>query len=622
MSATRRPPALIFGSDGMRHDLMMRYAVEGVMPVVAELLRRGTTARHGALPTVPSNTGAGWPTLLTGAWPGVTGAINNIYHRTDTPITQPASGFDATLIAAETLPQVAERQGLRVAQIEWPGTLPATCAGPVVDFRAFYAVRGAAFTSPPAGLRLDLARRLGLLAQQLEFQPARAWRTLPASALPPQEARFDLPTAAAGENPPRTYYLLAYAARGGGYDTLLVAPQRDAAAAVARLAPGEWAEVRVALADGRTAGFHLKLIALAPDLSRVWLYATTLSRSRASAPDLEEWLNRSPFPVAENADHGPLECGLIDVETYVEQALMFFPRAEQVSRAIVERQRPDLLVAAAPVTDEFSHQFLGLTLPACPRFDPARAREYAALIREAYARTDRYLGYLIALMREIHGAEPLVAVTSDHGFSAAWLSINANFILERAGLLACDAAGKPLPESQAVAYWAGGFCSVYINLAGREPGGIVPPARYAEVQDRIVRAFRALNEDAPLPPIAAVKTFAETATIPTSGGTASLQFPGRTGDVVVFAAPPYQFDAPTPGEVIALSPLYGQHGYLPDTVDPRFDCDLRSPFLLAGPGVPTGHTLEHARAIDLAPTVAALLGIPAPCHAQGRALLT
>lgn len=621
MNATRRLPALIFGSDGMRHDLMVRYAAEGVMPVMAELLRRGARAPHGALPTVPSNTGAGWPTLLTGAWPSVTGAINNVYHRTDTPITQPASGFDASLIAAETLPQAAERQGLRVAQIEWPGTLPATCAGPVVDFRAFYAVRGAVFTSPPKELQPDLARRLGLLAQPLAFAPAQGWRILPASALPPQEARFDLPTTAPAENPPRTYYLLAYAARSSRYDTLLVAPTRDAAAAVANLTPGQWAEVRVALNDGRTAGFHLRLIELAPDLARVWLYATTLSRSRAGTPELEEWLNRPPFPVAENADHGPLECGLIDVETYVEQALMFFPRAEQVSRAIVERQRPDLLFAAAPVTDEFSHQFLGLTLPACPRFDPARASHYAALIREAYARTDRYLGYLIALMRETHGAEPLVAVTSDHGFSAAWLSINANVVLERAGLLVCDATGKPLPESQAVAYWAGGFCSVYINLAGREPGGIVPPARYAEVQGRIVHAFRALNEDAPLPPIAAVKTFAETAAIPTSGGTASLQFPGRTGDVVVFAAPPYQFDAPTPGETIAPSPLYGQHGYLPDTLDPRFDCDLRSPFLLAGPGVPAGRALEGARAIDLAPTLAALLGIPAPRQAQGRALI-
>ena len=40
-----------------------------------------------------------------------------------------------------------------------------------------------------------------------------------------------------------------------------------------------------------------------------------------------------------------------------------------------------------------------------------------------------------------------------------------------------------------------------------------------------------------------------------------------SGDVVVVLRPPYQFDAATPGQTIAFSQFFGQHGYLPDLVD-------------------------------------------------------
>ncbi len=45
------------------------------------------------------------------------------------------------------------------------------------------------------------------------------------------------------------------------------------------------------------------------------------------------------------------------------------------------------------------------------------------------------------------------------------------------------------------------------------------------------------------------------------------------------------------------------------------------PLVLAGRGIVPGATARDARLIDLAPTVAALLGVPAPGHAEGRALV-
>ena len=47
----------------------------------------------------------------------------------------------------------------------------------------------------------------------------------------------------------------------------------------------------------------------------------------------------------------------------------------------------------------------------------------------------------------------------------------------------------------------------------------------------------------------------------------------------------------------------------------------RVPLVLAGSGIAAGSTARDARLIDIAPTVAALLGVPAPRHAEGRALV-
>ena len=63
-------------------------------------------------------------------------------------------------------------------------------------------------------------------------------------------------------------------------------------------------------------------------------------------------------------------------------------------------------------------------------------------------------------------------------------------------------------------------------------------------------------------------TKAEARYIPNGPGrTADMAHPTRTGDLVVFSYPPYQFDAATPGTLVARSAFFGQHGYVPDVQD-------------------------------------------------------
>ena len=83
--------AVFFASDGLRQDLVDRYADRGLMPTMGSFLRRGVRAADGGLLTqAPPNTGAGWYSLATGAWPGVHGSTNNTFHKNGDPFTGPA----------------------------------------------------------------------------------------------------------------------------------------------------------------------------------------------------------------------------------------------------------------------------------------------------------------------------------------------------------------------------------------------------------------------------------------------------------------------------------------------------------------------------------------------------
>src|SRR3954451_6574919 len=88
---------LFFASDGLRQDAVEKYAAHGDAPGFRELLRHGAKASdNGLLTQAPPNTGAGWFTLNTGAWPGVHGSTNNTFHVNGQPFNTSVS-FSGTL---------------------------------------------------------------------------------------------------------------------------------------------------------------------------------------------------------------------------------------------------------------------------------------------------------------------------------------------------------------------------------------------------------------------------------------------------------------------------------------------------------------------------------------------
>src|SRR5262249_6481110 len=141
---------------------------------------------------------------------------------------------------------------------------------------------------------------------------------------------------------------------------------------------------------------------------------------------------------------------------------------------------------------------------------------------------------------------------------------------------------------------------------------------YAQVRSAVVNAFQALTDPAH-PGAKVVERVMLKEELRDVDGSDSLN-PNRSGDVVVVLRPPYQFDAATPGQRIAFSQFFGQHGYLPDFVDLAHNINMHGTFVAAGAGIRKQDPVAGVRAIDLAPTLAFLLHIPGPQNARGKIL--
>jgi len=648
--------AIFFGSDGMRPDLMNKYVGQGVMPTYADLVSKGVQGQNGLLQGFPPNTGVGWSTLATGTWPSEHGSTNNTFFRQgESSFNNRTSFADTGIVQADHIAQAAERAGKKVVSVEWVAarSLVPALQGPVVDFRSFFSTRGV-LTFPLVPSEQAGAAAFGLSYQVAAFSDAAGWSNTPAGdpAATPKQTILTVATTFAAQNPTRTYdvYIDDSVVNGiAAYDRIILvrsALAKDASPAnrAAELSEDEWADIKLRGADGligtragQTAGMYVKLVDLASNLSSFKLYFTSVQRVNATYNALgpggsaafEEALAAN-FPTSTAADFAPLEAGIVDEDTYVEQGLMWKDAHFAYLEYILDDLGvdPDLLMLGNPVTDEFSHQFMGLVTPTDMDGDPnpyfdnvdgtgppdGRTAIREGYIRSAYEEADDTL----ALGRELMDGNATVFASSDHGFAPQWYAVNTSKVLADAGLATeqtsnCRARTSPAPPDATKECHAGGTAQIYIN-----PAVATTPALYNSIRDQVIAAFQNLTDPAN-PGAKVVDKIFKKEQLRNVDGTDALH-PNRSGDVVVVFRPPYQTDAATPGQRIAFSQFFGQHGYLPDLVDLAHNVNMRGTFVAAGPGIRKQDPVAGVRAIDLAPTLAFLMDIPGPQNARGKIL--
>ena len=645
--------AILFASDGMRPDLMQKYAGQGAMPTYKTLMNDGVFGVNGMLQGFPPNTGVGWHTIGTGAWPGQHGSINNTYFRTGEGNFNNRTSFATDgVLQADHIAQAAERAGKKVASVEWVGTrnLVPAVQGPVVDFRTFFSNRGILLNYDLAGQPAG-ANAFGVSYQRVDLDPAAGWTNVPTSFSPAMQEQLKVTNTAfpATDNVDRFYDLYIFDSTNDSttnYDRVLAVPStagKNGASSVANLKAGDWADIKVALTGaraGQTGGWYLKAIEIAPDLSKFRVYFTSIARVNASYLALgaagsnafAETL-ASQFPTSTAADFAPLEAGIVDEDTYVEQGLMWKDAHFGYLHYIFETlgYRPDLLLLGTPTTDEFQHQFMALYTPTDmdgdpnPYFDDAtndNIPDGRTAIREGYVRSAYHeADETLHLGQELMGSNTTVFAGSDHGFGPQWYAVNAGKILADAGITGAENISNcrtPAAPARAKACWAGGTAQIHVNLAGRDPGGIVPAADYETVRNQIIAAFQNLTDPAN-PGKQVVLKILKREELGNVDGSDSMH-PSRSGDVTVVLRPPYQYDAATPGQRIAFSQFFGQHGYLPNLVDIPHNVNMHATFVAAGPGIRKQDPVEGVRAIDVAPTLAFVMGIAGPQNASGTIL--
>ncbi|HLO34699.1 MAG TPA: alkaline phosphatase family protein, partial [Candidatus Deferrimicrobium sp.] len=538
----------------------------------------------------------------------------NTFFRSGDAFTARTSFSGAGVLQADTIANAAERAGKQVAQIDWVGGRSANIAGPTVDFANFFSTRGV-LAAPLNADEQAGAASFNISYQVASFTAASGWTNVPLGdpAAPAQQSLLTIATSFGAQNPTRTYDVYVFDSHVDGsaaYDTVELvrtAAAKNGSQAATTLNVGDFNEVKLSGADGligaragQTAGFYTKLISLAPDLSSFKLYFTSVDRLIASCTTaacnalpaggagedrLEKYLAEN-VPTAIASDFAPLEARIIDEETYVEQGRdLEKTYADAVLDYILGTLQPDtdLAMVGYPVTDEFSHQFLGLTVPTDmdgnpnPYYDDLNAdgiKDNRVAIREGFIRSAYHeADAKLARTRGFMGSSATVFAASDHGFAPQWWAVNATKVLADKTIhpaasnadVSLHASGASASQCAAAttdlakACWAGGTIQVYVNTAQLFDAKDRPTApTYAEVRAGINSAFQALVDPA-RPGAQVVQTILQKEDLRNVEGSDSLH-PNRSGDVVVVLRPPYQADAATSNVLIAPSQFFGQHG--------------------------------------------------------------
>ena len=171
-------------------------------------------------------------------------------------------------------------------------------------------------------------------------------------------------------------------------------------------------------------------------------------------------------------------------------------------------------------------------------------------------------------------------IVSDHGFRTYKYKIEANVLLREKGLLS---AGGVQPVSDVWVMPEGGTAMVYVTNSARK--------------DELVPELRRMFSSAEgIEGVYGVEDFAKLG-LPTPPET------NQAPDLVLAAKPDYMFGNESEGAFITHTPAAGTHGYL--NTDPQ----MQAIFIAWGAGVPKGIRLGEISNLDVAPTLAALLGI-------------
>lgn len=276
-----------------------------------------------------------------------------------------------------------------------------------------------------------------------------------------------------------------------------------------------------------------------------------------------------------------------DVERVLGEIREMTAQHFAIARHLWETRRPDFLMMVEMGPDRLHH--------ACWRtMQPGGAHERAA--RAYYADLDRHAGELIARA----GPETTVIVASDHGARSSLGAVRINAWLVANGWQARTASGE-IDWSHTRAWGEGGYYArIFLNVAGREPEGVVAKDAFEGERSRLCEALRAMTgpDGAPLGNVVLRPQDAFRATR------------GAPPDLLAFFGDLAWRSVAGLGEIFATD----------DPGDDGCNHDWNGIFVMAGPGIPARGPVAGMQIADVAATILARFGLPPLDGAPSRDL--
>ncbi|MFN2256472.1 MAG: alkaline phosphatase family protein [Candidatus Promineifilaceae bacterium] len=312
---------------------------------------------------------------------------------------------------------------------------------------------------------------------------------------------------------------------------------------------------------------------------------------------------------------------------------------------LMRHEKPDVMMVHFISMDVMKHALWRFMDHDHPRYE---ASPYENAIRDGYKLVDHYTGRLMEMLPD----DASTIVMSDHGFGPLLNMVNINVFFMEKGLMKLkkdiwtqlkalafrwgitpstayqlivkmgmqnltarvskqtrnDVIGRFLSFDsvdwkRTVAYSMGHVGQVYLNLAGREPHGIVQADEYEKTRQRVIDVLSELADENGRPILSRVILGEEAYHGPYSAKGPDLHL--ILDDYNMIACPLFA----TEGKIITLQ-IRGDSG-----------CHRSEGIFMAqGPGIKNGAKLPANHIRDLAPTIMHMLGEPVPSIMDGRVL--
>jgi predicted AlkP superfamily phosphohydrolase/phosphomutase len=291
----------------------------------------------------------------------------------------------------------------------------------------------------------------------------------------------------------------------------------------------------------------------------------------------------------------------------LDQVFKMTERRFAVGRKMLVEKPWDFFMLCEIAPDRLHHVFWQYYDRRHPLYEAGS--KYETAFQDYYRFLDDQVGAFLDLVPD----DAITILMSDHGARPMMGGLCFNDWLMREGYLAMSEPlsgpmpikDAPIDWSKTVAWGDGGYYGrLFLNVRGREPQGVIDPARYEEVRDELIAKLEAAPgpDGAPL----GTKVF--------KPQDVYTEVRGVAPDLIVYFG---DLEWRSVGSVGNAS-LYT---YENDTGPDGANHDRTGIFALAGlPGQRTGR-VDGLNLVDVGPSILSLYGIEAPEGAVGRSFL-